>query len=139
MKKRIPGPAQIVMSMEEAFVQRKRRSTAVVWGLSVVMLLLAFGSFFTLYSVWASLPILQQVLFTVVTWLAMSGALTWSARALAYKHGWLTGRNEMVLALREASHRGISIEDWLESEMERQIFVMGIPRDVFADAAKKGC
>jgi hypothetical protein len=47
-------------------------------------------------------------------------------RGQAYQHGWLDGRMRMVDALRESVRRGHSLEDWLDGELQRDYFVMGV-------------
>lgn len=48
-------------------------------------------------------------------------------RALAYRNGWLDGRQAMVVALAEAMRRGMSWDDWLSGEYARDAVIMGVP------------
>lgn len=45
-------------------------------------------------------------------------------RARAYRNGWLDGRRQMIGSMTEAMRREMTIEQWLESEMERDHQVM---------------
>lgn len=47
-------------------------------------------------------------------------------RATTYRSGWLDGRAAMVGAMGEAMHRGMTMEEWLESELARDYAVMGL-------------
>jgi hypothetical protein len=52
-------------------------------------------------------------------------------RAASYRSGWLDGRRAMVVAMGEASQRGMSLNDWLDAELERDMRILGIkPRPV---------
>lgn len=53
--------------------------------------------------------------------LAALGALHGLSRAMAYRDGWLRGRAAMVAALGEARERGMSLDDWLAGELERDL------------------
>lgn len=48
-------------------------------------------------------------------------------RARAYWSGWLTGRSEMVSSLGEASKREMSMQDWLTTQFDRDVAVIGLP------------
>lgn len=48
----------------------------------------------------------------------------------AYRNGWLAGRQQMVHALAEAQRRGLSPQDWLMSELERDSAVLGVRLDL---------
>lgn len=49
-----------------------------------------------------------------------------AGRALAYREGWLDGREAMVSALREATERGIEPADWLQAMWESDAAMLGI-------------
>jgi hypothetical protein len=40
-------------------------------------------------------------------------------RAMSYRSGWLDGRSAMVSSLSEALRRGLTLEDWVHGEAER--------------------
>ena len=45
------------------------------------------------------------------------------ARAAAYRSGWIDGRTVAFDAFREARQRDLSLNDWLEGEMERDLSI----------------
>jgi hypothetical protein len=47
-------------------------------------------------------------------------------RAEAYRSGWLDGRSAMLSSLAEAHRRGLTVQEWVQGEMERQMSVLGI-------------
>lgn len=47
-------------------------------------------------------------------------------RASAYRHGWLRGRSAMVNSMDEASRRGMSVDEWLQTELARDCMVLGV-------------
>lgn len=48
-------------------------------------------------------------------------------RARAYRSGWLEGRSAMVGALSEAMRRGLTPEEWLRSQLEADLALLGLP------------
>lgn len=56
-------------------------------------------------------------------WLATA---PFAAKAV-YTAGWLEGRQAMVQSLNEAWTRGMSPEDWLHAEIERDCARLGVP------------
>jgi hypothetical protein len=61
----------------------------------------------------------------------VAGWVGWTAfygyrRAQLYKDGWLDGRGQMITAMSEAMGRGLTLDDWLAGEWERDCAVMGI-------------
>lgn len=59
-----------------------------------------------------------------VGWLLGRGAMRQFARARAYRDGWLAGRMQMIISMKESHERGMSPDEWLEGEMERDMSVM---------------
>jgi hypothetical protein len=57
--------------------------------------------------------------------LGRAGIVSWR-RAAAYRTGWLRGRSQMVYAMAEAQRRGLSVSQWLDSELARDFAVLGI-------------
>lgn len=57
--------------------------------------------------------------------LAALGALQGIVRSMAYRGGWLDGRQTMVAALEEAMQRGMPLDAWLQGEFERDMAVLG--------------
>jgi len=47
------------------------------------------------------------------------------ARAQSYRSGWLEGRRAAFSAHREAERRGLSTDDWIAGEYERDLNVFG--------------
>lgn len=75
-----------------------------------------------------------EVVGEVVVALLAGVAVTNGIRAkLAYRHGWLEGRQQMVSALAEAQRRNLPPAVWLEGELQRDQAVLGIPLTVFPE------
>lgn len=45
-------------------------------------------------------------------------------RTLAYRHGWLEGRHQMIVSLHESAERGMTLDDWLRGELERDVGIL---------------
>lgn len=54
-----------------------------------------------------------------IAWLLGNSALRHLRNAQAYRNGWLDGRMQMISALSESMNRGMSPDEWIEGEMER--------------------
>lgn len=57
-------------------------------------------------------------------WLIGRSALKRLGKAQAYRNGWLDGRRQMVGSMTEAMHRDFTVEEWLETELERDMDVL---------------
>jgi hypothetical protein len=55
----------------------------------------------------------------VLIFLSLHGAYSGVHQAVSYRQGWLEGRQAMAASYREAHLRGMSVEDWVEGELER--------------------
>lgn len=102
---------------DEKAIRRLRWRLPVAWMLGVAILVgyptIALSTLW-----WLSLPALG-----VIAWLVYQGAMVHQSRAIAYRAGWLEGRRAMFLAWREAEHRGMTPEDLLVAEFERDVQV----------------
>lgn len=48
-------------------------------------------------------------------------------RMNAYRFGWFDGRSQMIRSLVETQKRGLSMDDWLRGEAERDAAIFGLP------------
>lgn len=54
------------------------------------------------------------------------GAFQTTRKMSAYRSGWLDGRMALLSSMREAQHRGMSIEEWADAELARDLSIMGV-------------
>jgi hypothetical protein len=47
-------------------------------------------------------------------------------RAMAYRQGWVDGRQAMINSMSEAFERGMSPEEWADAEQVRTLAVLGL-------------
>jgi hypothetical protein len=99
------------------------------------VLLLDLALFVAAVGSWVALPVLDgwwKVLAGVVVGfqLGRAGITSWR-RAAAYRAGWLRGRQQMIASMTEAHNRGMTVTDWLGSELARDYAVLGITPEDF--------
>lgn len=99
------------------------------------VLALDLGLFLLAVTSWTLLPVLDgrwKVLAAVAVGVQLGRAsIVAMRRAGAYRAGWLRGRTQMVASMAEASHRGMTLDQWLTSELSRDFAVLGItPEDL---------
>jgi hypothetical protein len=108
------------MANERSRVKDPRRARRVMIT-DAVLAVLAFAALITagLQGPWVGLARMTLGVFV--------GASLFAAtrRALSYRSGWLDGRVAMMVSMQEAQLRGMSAEEWLEGEMQRDFVMMG--------------
>jgi hypothetical protein len=67
---------------------------------------------------WGSVGLFVMMLY------AVQGASGNLSAARKYMSGWLAGRGAMIRSLKEASEREMDIEDWVQSEYERDVLTL---------------
>lgn len=104
-------------------LRRARWATLRAAGLMVVALAAAVGL------VWFGDTAFAVLLVVVPSYLAGIGAMGMVRRMQAYRNGWLDGRRAFVSSLREATDRGLTLEEWVFAEHARDVAVLlGEPR-----------
>lgn len=107
---------------ERVLVEQPRRARA-VFIRGVVAFAVVFGSFVVMQ--WTDPGPLHALCSVIVGgWLGWNATALF-ARALAYRSGWSDGREVMIASMSEAMRRGLTMNDWLIGEMERDAAVYG--------------
>lgn len=70
-------------------------------------------------SAWLGVPI-GALAGCYVCW----AALAWTRAARAYRDGWAEGRRAFVLSMGEAQARGLTGEEWVTAELERDMTML---------------
>lgn len=109
---------------ERALVEDPARARR-VWLSSAALFLLALAAILTRLW-WAPGSSWDLAAGLVLGSLAGWGALCGFVRMAAYRSGWLDGRHQMIRALAEGLDRGMAPEEWLQSEYERDLYVLGV-------------
>lgn len=122
------NPARALFNLtqrdEQALVASPRRARWLRWRLLVNFAVLLLGA------LWVSAhlhgPPLPSLLIGVGMGLSCARAAgATHARALAYRTGWLAGRQAMVAALAEAQRRDMTPRDWLQAQLEADLALLG--------------
>lgn len=66
-----------------------------------------------------------RVALTAATFLSLFGALAGLTAARSFRTGWVSGRGQMIAALKEARHRGLSLDEWVAAEVARDKATLG--------------
>jgi hypothetical protein len=106
---------------EAALVDDPRRARR-VWYWMVAWMLAGLGAIFVLAPNTDSALELVAVLF-VSTMIGRATLIT-MRRMQAYRNGWLDGRKGLLDSMKEAERRGMSLEEWEQTEIERVAQVM---------------
>lgn len=101
---------------ETALVDDKQRATRLYRRALLAVALVLAATLARLFSEHVVALLLAGV---VLGWYAARGALLGVTRAVTYRAGWLAGRRAFVASLDEAARRGMSFDDWLKREAER--------------------
>lgn len=107
----------------EALVREPHRARRMflvdlVWFVVALAAMVLYGMD-SLVPTWATM-----LLGLVVGWFVGRGVMARTFRSMTYRSGWLDGRMTMVSTLEESARRGISPDDWLASEYERDVAIM---------------
>lgn len=113
------------MRLSRAFVDRGRSlDLLTVWTIlscaAAVACLAMLPQWVDLHSTWA------RVGLTVATVLSLLGAVAGLSVASAFRMGWITGRGQMIAALREARKRGLTVDEWVAAEIARDKATLGL-------------
>lgn len=111
------------LNNERALVEDLRRARRVFYG-CLVLFFVAFAAI-GVRLWWGPGSPADWVGGIVLGALSAWGALTGVVRMHAYRSGWLDGRHQMVRALSEGLDRGMTPEEWLQGEFERDLYVLG--------------
>lgn len=60
----------------------------------------------------------------ILTYYAAQGASQNMSAGRKYLDGWLEGRGRMIASLKEASDRGLDLEEWVVGEYERDVMTL---------------
>jgi hypothetical protein len=114
--------AKRAISDEKAYVANPRRLRGLLrWDIGTFIVVIAMvilrswthsGTFLDLAAMWVIMFVLGSCLLRRLT------------RARAYRNGWLDGRMQMVSSMAEAMNRGLTLEQWMDCELERDAEVM---------------
>lgn len=101
------------------------------------VLLVDLAAFVASVGAWTALALLDgwwRLLAGIIIGLQLGRAsIVAYRRAAAYRTGWLRGRSQMLHAMVEAHRRGLSMHEWLDSELSRDYAVLGLtPEDAAA-------
>lgn len=108
---------------DETYVRDPRSSrrlavAAAAWMLS--------GMGATLVLVWSEPGPMTAAASGLLGVMVARAAMARMRRATSYRSGWLKGRLVMVNALSESLRRGMSVEEWLQAEFERDAKILGL-------------
>lgn len=106
---------------EAALVDDPRRARR-VWYWMMAWVLASFAAIFVLAPNTDSVPELAAILFASA--LLGRGTLITMRRMQAYRNGWIDGRTSLLHSMKEAERRGMSLEEWEQTEIERVSQVM---------------
>lgn len=104
------------MRDEEVLVNEPSRArTVLVWGVLGFAAVLAA----TTVRLWAGPGPLNALGAVVLGAYAGLGAIGRYRRAASFRNGWLAGRARMLASIDEALRRGLTMDDWVRGEVER--------------------
>lgn len=127
MNRLVEALARRSQTRERVLVTDPSRQTREVARAGAVLVLLAVAASGPL---WAPPGSWGDVLSGLLLAVLAGGSVVAALRTkMAYRNGWLEGRGQMVNALAEAMRRGLTPEEWLEGELERDYAVMRVPED----------
>lgn len=116
--------AQRTTQNERALIESHERARRLMLRESALFVLALVAVFFRPISdgpLWLWIPA-SLLVGCLVGW----GALSGTRRAFAFRNGWLDGRAQMIGALSEAMKRGLTLDEWIRSELARDSAALGI-------------
>lgn len=116
----IDGSVRRSLEREQTFVKRPDRARRLFLREIAISVVVLGAMFARLWMGWVET--VAMMIIGVFVGFSLLGGLK---RAGAYRNGWLNGRASMVQALAEAHRRDMSLDDWLNGELARDLPIMG--------------